>query len=58
MTQVELKVVEGPTAGQSVKAVLQRIDNKLYYCGTYNEEWPREFSGAAGVIYIFKRVEE
>jgi uncharacterized protein (TIGR03067 family) len=52
----DLVVDEGPTKGQTCKAIFRLDGDTLHYCGTYNGERPTEFKTAVNCFSCsFKR---
>jgi hypothetical protein len=55
---VDLEVKAGPTAGQTVRTILELNNNELSYCGTYGQR-PLTIAPATGrAIYRFQRAEK
>ncbi len=55
---VDLDVKDGPTAGQTVRTILELNDNVLSYCGTYGERPLTLSAGQGRAIYRFQRARQ
>jgi len=55
----DLAVQEGPTKGQTCRAIFRSEGGTLHYCGTYTDDRPTEFK-SIGNCYagVFKRVKK
>jgi uncharacterized protein (TIGR03067 family) len=52
MTLVDLVAEEGPTKGQTCKAIFRIEGDTLHYCGTYDATRPSEFKAEGNNVYI------